>query len=138
MFLFHLENSLLHPKPEALSLRIPKSKHVNTTLFCKKTFIWILSSSLTKNSKNYRSDVIHKMTHSNPTPFQSYTLPILHSPNLTFFQSYTLQILHSYNPKLFQSYTLPILHSSNPTLLQFYTLPISHYSNLTLSNTIPL
>ena len=25
-----------------------------------------------KNSKNYRSDVIHKITHSDPTPFQSF------------------------------------------------------------------
>ena len=39
-----------------------------------------------KNSENYRSDVIHKITHSNPTPFQTYTLPILHSSKLTFFQ----------------------------------------------------
>ena len=36
-----------------------------------------------KNSKNYRSDVIHKITHSNPTPIQSYTLPTLHSSNPT-------------------------------------------------------
>ena len=56
-----------------------------------------------KNSENYRSDVIHKITHSHPTPFQSYTLPILHSSNPTPFQYYTLPILHSSYLTLFQS-----------------------------------
>merc|ERR1739836_115541 len=74
---------------------------------------------LLKNSKNYRSGVIHNITHSNPTLFQSYTLPFLHSSN----------------PTLFQSYTLPILHPSNPTPFQSYTLPILHFSNLTLGST---
>ena len=65
-----------------------------------------------KNSENYRSDVIHKITHSKPTPFQFYTLSILHSLFKSYtFQSYTRPILHS-----FQSYTLPILHSPNLTL----------------------
>ena len=48
-----------------------------------------------KNSKNYRSGVIHKITHSNSTLFQFYTLPILHSSNPTPFQSHTLPVLHS-------------------------------------------
>ena len=69
-----------------------------------------------KNSKNYRSDVIHKITHSNPTLFQSYTFLILHSYNPTLLQSYTLPILHPSNPTPFQSYTLTIIHPSNPTL----------------------
>ena len=51
-------------------------------------------STALKKSKNYRSDIIHNITHSNPSPFQSYTLPILHSSNPTLFQSYTLPILH--------------------------------------------
>ena len=91
-----------------------------------------------KNSKNYRSDVIHKITHSNPTPFQSYTLPILHSSNPTPFKSYTLPILHPLNLTLFQSYTLPILHPSNLTPFQSYTLPILHssYATLFLSHTL--
>ena len=63
-----------------------------------------LSTQQIKYSENYRSDVIHKITHSNTTTFQFYTLSILHSTNPTLFQSYTLQ-----------SYTLPISHSSNPT-----------------------
>ena len=92
-----------------------------------------------KNSENYRSDVIHKITlqHSfNPTPFQSYILLILHSSNPTLFQSYTLQsytlpILHSPNLTFFQSYTLPTLHSSIPTLFQSYTLPILNSYTLT-------
>ena len=74
------------------------------------------------------------MLHSsNPTPFQSYNLPMLHSSNLTLFQSYTLPILHPSNPTLFQSYTLPILHQS-------YTLSIIHPSNLKLfqSYTFPI
>ena len=95
----------------------------------------------TKNSKNYRSDVIHKITHSNTTHLQFYTLSILHSTNPTLFQSYTLQsytlpISHSSNPTLFQSYTLSILYPFNPTSFQSYscqsfTLPILHSSNLT-------
>ena len=109
-------------------------------------------TTTTKNSENYRSDVIHKITHSNPTPFfQCYTLPILHSSNPTLFQSYTytlqilnpfqshtLQISHSSNLTLFQSYTLPILHPSNFTPFQSHTHQISHSSNLTLfqSNTL--
>ena len=100
-----------------------------------------------KNSKNYRSDVIQKITHSNPTPFQSYTLPILHSSNPTLFQcnpilfqSYTLPILHSSNPKPIQSYTLPILHPLNLTPFRSYSLPILHFCNLTLfrSYTLPI
>ena len=58
-----------------------------------------------KNSKNCRSDVIHKITHSNPTPFKSYTLPILHSSNPTPFQLYILTILLSSNLSLLQSHT---------------------------------
>ena len=54
---------------------------VNNSNLCEK---------FKKNSKSYRSGVIHKITHSNPTLFQSYTLPILHSSNPTLFQSYTL------------------------------------------------
>ena len=72
----------------------------------------VINSPLNKNSKNYRSDVIHKITHSNPT---AYTLPILHSSNSTLFQCYTLPILDSSNLTLFQSY------SFNLTLFQSYT-----------------
>ena len=67
-------------------------------------------------NKKSKSSLIHNSF--NPTVFQSYTLPILHSPNLTFFQSYTLPILHSCKPTLFQSYTLPIPHSFSPTHFQ--------------------
>ena len=88
-------------------------------------------TGISKNSKNYRSDVIHNITHSNSTPFQFFTLSILHNSNPTPFQSYMLTILH------FQSYILPILnlpifHISNPTLFQSCTLPILHPSNPTL------
>ena len=57
---------------------------------------------LIKNSENYKSDVIHKIIHSNPTPFQFYTLSILHSSNPTLSHSYTLPILHPSNPPPFQ------------------------------------
>ena len=43
-----------------------------------------------KNSENYRSDVIHKITHSNPTPLQFYTLSILHSYNPTLLGAVSL------------------------------------------------
>ena len=90
-------------------------------------FVGVLTL-LKENSENYRSDVIHKITHSNPTLFQSYTLPTLLSSNPTLFQSYTLPILHPSN----RSYTLPIFHSSNLTLFQSYTLPILHSYNPTI------
>ena len=80
--------------------------------------IFIVVPRVTKNSKKYISDIIYKITHSNPTTFQSYTLPILHSSNLTLFHSHILPILHPSNPTLFKCYTLPILHSSNSALLQ--------------------
>ena len=137
----------------------------NNLTFVHQTLAWNLrEKKLTaipsKNSKNYGSDVIHKITHSNPTLFQSYTFLILHSYNPTLLQSYTLPILHPSNPtlsilhpsnptpsnfSLFQSYTLPILHfpilhSSNVTLFQSYTLPILHSPNPTLfqSYTLPI
>ena len=57
----------------------------------------ILVTSNIKKSKNYRSGLIHNITHSNSTLFQYCTLPILHPSNPTLFQSYTLPILHPSN-----------------------------------------
>ena len=112
---------------------------------CRRQVGHILYKAYTKLGKkfrNYRSDVIHKIKHSNTTPFQFYTLPILHSSNPTLFQSYTLPILHFTNPSPshFQSYTLLILHPSNFILFQSYIHPILHSSNLTLFNleTLPI
>ena len=88
-------------------------------------------------NSNYRSDVNHKITHShilivinptNPTFFQSYTLPISHSSNPTLFRP----VLHSSNLTLFQSYTLPILHSNTPTHQHIPTL--QHTNTPTHSN----
>ena len=53
--------------------------HINFDLSPVPAEEMINCTSQNKNSKNYRSDVIHKITHSNPTLFQSYTLLILHS-----------------------------------------------------------
>ena len=108
----------------------------NKTLLNKieRTLIWV-REALKKIQKKYRSDVIHKITNCNPTPFQFYTLLILHPSNLALFQSYTLSILHSSIPTLLQSYTLPILHSSNPTLFQSYTPPSVRPSQTTLRYT---
>ena len=57
-----------------------------------------LVKKLNKNSKNYRSDLIHKITHSNPTPFQSYTLSILHFSNPTHQHTNTPTHQHTNTP----------------------------------------
>ena len=76
---------------------------------CVSVSGWTTYNLKNKNSKNYRSDVNHKITHS-------HILLVINPSNPTFFQSYNLPISHSSNPTLFQSYTLPILHSSNAML----------------------
>ena len=94
-------------KDEKINIRIsPSSQQTLFTILIKFIhFIWTLlrhlkvksahnCNILPKNSENYRSDVIHKITHSNPTPFQSYTLtlPILHSSNTTHFHSHSFTL----------------------------------------------
>ena len=113
-------------------LRVPLQPRGNIPIAANITFLEDSLGQYKKNSKNYRSDVIHKITHSNPTPFQSYTFPSLHTFTFTLFHSYTLSLLHSFTLTPFQSYTLPILHSSNSTLFQSNTLQIIHPSNPTL------
>ena len=66
-----------------------------------------------KNSKNYRSDENHKITHSHSL---SHKLQILHYSNLTLFQFYIFPILHS------------SLHSFNHSLIHSYTLTLSQLS----------
>ena len=76
---------------------------------CVSVSGWTTHNLKNKNS-NYRSDVNHKITHS-------HILIVINPTNPTFFQSYTLPISHSSNPTLFR----PVLHSSNLTLFQSNT-----------------
>ena len=76
---------------------------------CVSVSGWTTHNLKNKNSKNYRSDVNHKITHS-------HILLVINPSNPTFFQSYTLPISHSSNSTLVQSYTLPIFHSTTNTL----------------------
>ena len=85
---------------------------------CVSVSGWTTHNLKNKNSKNYRSDVNHKITHS-------HILLVINPSNPTFFQSYTLPISHSSNPTLVQSYILPILHSSNLQLYDQHTNTIN-------------
>ena len=116
-----------------------------------KTLVLNVSTYFSKNSKNYRSDEILKITvltfsqtqyqyntisqYHNFTILLFHNLTILHFVTISLLQSCNLQlaILQYYNLKILQSYNLTSLESYNHTILQLYNLTIIQLQSYNLT-----